>query len=142
MSIPASLLSAEYKRAMELGHHQLQFFISLTVIVVAALIALVCDFLKRNNEQLRELTIELRVRREEEEKRLQASPRIRSRRRKRSRKPRWLPLLPPRPLLWPRSGSALKSRVVPNENAPSMRKRWPPWSAEPCWQDREAVRKP
>src|SRR5580692_9281434 len=54
---------------MEPGQYQLQSFISAVVIVAAALIALICDFLKRNNEQLRELTIELKVRREEEQKR-------------------------------------------------------------------------
>src|SRR5271168_104061 len=54
---------------MELGQYQLQIFVSLTVILGAAFVALICDFLKGNNEQLRELTIELRVRREEEQKR-------------------------------------------------------------------------
>jgi hypothetical protein len=54
---------------MELGH--LQLFVSLTLMVVTALIALAFDFFKRNNEQLRELTVELRVRREEEQRRLQ-----------------------------------------------------------------------
>jgi hypothetical protein len=51
---------------MELGPYQLQIFISLVVILLAALVALICDFLKGNNEQLRELTIELKVRRDEE----------------------------------------------------------------------------
>lgn len=54
---------------MELGQYQLQMFVSLVVILAAAVVALICDFLKRNNEQLRELTIELKVRREEEQKR-------------------------------------------------------------------------
>lgn len=54
---------------MELGQYQLQVFVSLVVILGAAFVALICDFLKGNNEQLRELTIELRVRREEEQKR-------------------------------------------------------------------------
>jgi hypothetical protein len=54
---------------MELGQYQLQIFVSLVVILGAAFVALICDFLKGNNEQLRELTIELRVRREEEQKR-------------------------------------------------------------------------
>jgi len=54
---------------MELGQYQLQIFVSLVVILGAAIVALICDFLKRNNEQLRELTIELKVRREEEQKR-------------------------------------------------------------------------
>src|ERR1700680_3738223 len=56
---------------MELGQYQLQIFIGLVVILGAAFVALICDFLKGNNEQLRELTIELRVRREEEQKRAQ-----------------------------------------------------------------------
>jgi hypothetical protein len=54
---------------MELGHFQLQFFVSSLVIVCAAVAALICDFLKRNNDQLRELTIELKIRHEEEQKR-------------------------------------------------------------------------
>src|SRR5580704_4881513 len=54
---------------MELGHYQLQFFVSSLVILGAAVAALICDFLRRNNEQLRELTIELKIRHEEEQKR-------------------------------------------------------------------------
>jgi hypothetical protein len=54
---------------MELGHYQLQIFVSSLVIVGTAVAALICDFLKRNNEQLRELTIELKIRHEEEQKR-------------------------------------------------------------------------
>jgi hypothetical protein len=54
---------------MEIGQYQLQIFISFVVILSAACVALICDFLKGNNEQLRELTIELKVRREEEQKR-------------------------------------------------------------------------
>src|SRR5580700_9030183 len=54
---------------MELGQYQLQIFVSLVVILGAAFVALICDFLKGNNEQLRELAIELKVRREEEQKR-------------------------------------------------------------------------
>jgi hypothetical protein len=54
---------------MELGQYQLQIFVSLVVILGAAFVALICDFLKGNNEQLRELTIELKVRREKEQKR-------------------------------------------------------------------------
>jgi len=54
---------------MELGQYQLQIFVSLVVILGAASVALICDFLKGSNEQLRELTIELKVRREEEQKR-------------------------------------------------------------------------
>jgi len=56
---------------MELGQYQLQIFVSLVVILGAAFVALICDFLKGNNEQLRELTVELKVRREEEQRRLQ-----------------------------------------------------------------------
>ncbi|HEV8145394.1 MAG TPA: hypothetical protein VGP79_03395 [Bryobacteraceae bacterium] len=54
---------------MELGQYQLQIFVSLVVILGAAFVALICDFLKGNNEQLRELTVELKVRREEEQRR-------------------------------------------------------------------------
>jgi len=56
---------------MELAQYQLQIFVSLVVILAAAFVALICDFLKGNNEQLRELAIELRVRREEEQRRPQ-----------------------------------------------------------------------
>jgi len=56
---------------MELGQYQLQIFVSLTVILGAAFVALICDLLKGNNEQLRELAIELKVRREEEQKHFQ-----------------------------------------------------------------------
>src|SRR6202789_7355 len=51
------------------GQNQLQIFVSLVVILAAALVALICDFLRARNEQLRELTIELKVRHEEELKR-------------------------------------------------------------------------
>jgi hypothetical protein len=54
---------------MEPGQHQLQIFISLLTIVGAAAVALICDFLKRSNDQLRELTIELKARREDEQPR-------------------------------------------------------------------------
>ncbi len=54
---------------MDLGAYQLQIFLSLFVVLGAAFVALVCDLLKGNNEQLRELNIELKVRREEETKR-------------------------------------------------------------------------
>ncbi len=49
-----------------MAQYQLQIFVSLLVILGAAFVALICDFLKGNNEQLRELAIELKVRREEE----------------------------------------------------------------------------
>ena len=39
--------------------------------MAAAFVALICDFLKGNNEMLREMNLELRVRREEEQKRIQ-----------------------------------------------------------------------
>jgi hypothetical protein len=61
---------------MELGQYQLQVFISLVVILGAACVALICDFLKGNNEQLRELNIELKVRREEEQRRIKLASRL------------------------------------------------------------------
>ena len=54
---------------MESGQYQLQSFVSLVAILSAAFAALLCDFLKGKNEQLRELTIELKARREEDRKR-------------------------------------------------------------------------
>jgi GGDEF domain-containing protein len=54
---------------MELSSIELNVFVSLTVILGAGLIALIVDYLKGNNEQLRERNIELSVRREEESRR-------------------------------------------------------------------------
>ncbi|MBL8213473.1 MAG: diguanylate cyclase [Bryobacterales bacterium] len=53
---------------MELGALELQIFVSLIVILGTAFVALVCDYLKGSNESLREHNIELRVRREEQER--------------------------------------------------------------------------
>ena len=52
---------------MDLGALEVQIFVSLVVVLGTAFVALVCDFLKGNNEQLRERNIELRVRQEERE---------------------------------------------------------------------------
>src|ERR1700679_2657970 len=62
---------------MEHAYFQPEIFISLAVILGTALVAFICDFLKRNNEQLRELTIELKVRQEEAQRRGQMmTPRV------------------------------------------------------------------
>lgn len=53
---------------MDLGALELQIFVSLVVVLGSAFVALVCDYLKGNNEQLRERNIELRVRTEEQER--------------------------------------------------------------------------
>jgi GGDEF domain-containing protein len=53
---------------MEPGTLELQIFVSLIVILGTAFVALICDYLKGNNEHLREHNVELRVRREEQEK--------------------------------------------------------------------------
>lgn len=53
---------------MDLGALELQIFVSLVVVLGSAFVALVCDYLKGNNEQLRERNIELRVRTEERER--------------------------------------------------------------------------
>jgi GGDEF domain-containing protein len=50
---------------MDLAALELQIFISLVVVLGTAFVALVCDFLKGNNERLRERNIEYRVRDEE-----------------------------------------------------------------------------
>ncbi|MBL0160269.1 MAG: hypothetical protein IPP47_24765 [Bryobacterales bacterium] len=52
-----------------MGAIELQVFVSLVVVLGAAFVALICDFLKGNNEQLRESNIEMRVRQDEREKR-------------------------------------------------------------------------
>ena len=48
---------------MQLGPSHIQAFTSIVAIIGAAILALICDHLKRNNEQLRELAIELNARR-------------------------------------------------------------------------------
>jgi hypothetical protein len=53
---------------MDLGALELQIFVSLVVVLGSAFVALVCDYLKGNNEQLRERNVELRVRTEERER--------------------------------------------------------------------------
>ena len=53
---------------MELGTLQIQIFVSLVVVLGTAFVAFLCDFLKGNNEQLRERNIELRVRQDERER--------------------------------------------------------------------------
>lgn len=59
---------------MESAPFELHLFVSLAVILGAALVALIVDYLKGNNEHLRERNIELRVRQEELEKRGPADP--------------------------------------------------------------------
>jgi len=50
---------------------------SLALILTAAVVAFICDMLKRNNEQLREMNIELQIRQEEEQRRAQVpAPRL------------------------------------------------------------------
>ncbi|MBN8729653.1 MAG: diguanylate cyclase [Acidobacteria bacterium] len=51
---------------MELGTLQIQIFVSLVVVLGTAFVAFLCDFLKGNNEQLRERNIEMQVRQEEQ----------------------------------------------------------------------------
>jgi hypothetical protein len=59
---------------MELGHHSLQLIMSVALILTAAVVACICDALKRNNDQLREMNIELQIRHEEDHRR--ATPRV------------------------------------------------------------------
>ncbi len=53
---------------MNLGAVEVQIFVSFSLVLGAILVAFVCDFLKGNNESLRERNIELRVRQEERER--------------------------------------------------------------------------
>jgi hypothetical protein len=53
---------------MEFGTLQIQIFVSLVVVLGTAFVAFLCDFLKGNNEQLRERNIEMRVRQDERER--------------------------------------------------------------------------
>jgi hypothetical protein len=55
---------------MDFGPHTIHIFVSLIVVLAAAGVALVCDLLKGNNEHLRELAVELKVRHEEAERRI------------------------------------------------------------------------
>jgi hypothetical protein len=59
---------------MDFGSLELQIFMSLVVVLGAAFIALICDYLKGSNEQLREQNIELLVRRDEQERRALLDP--------------------------------------------------------------------
>ena len=59
---------------MEPGPHYLQLLMTVALILTAAVVAFICDMLKRNNEQLREMNIELQIRQEEEQKRSQRPP--------------------------------------------------------------------
>jgi hypothetical protein len=54
---------------MDFGPHQIQLFATMLVVLSASFVALVCDLLKSNNEHLREQNVELKVRREEEQRR-------------------------------------------------------------------------
>jgi len=53
---------------MDLGALEVQIFVSLTLVLGAVFVALLCDFLKGNNEWLRERNIELAVRQQERER--------------------------------------------------------------------------
>lgn len=53
---------------MDTGFSELQIFISLVVVLGTAFVALVVDYLKGNNERLREYNVELRTRREENDR--------------------------------------------------------------------------
>jgi len=59
---------------MDLGALEVQIFVSLSLVLGTIFVALVCDFLKGNNELLRERNIELRVRQEERERLRQTAP--------------------------------------------------------------------
>jgi hypothetical protein len=58
---------------MDFGSQTLQVLVGLIVILACAGVALVCDILKGNNEHLRELAVELKVRNEEAERRIKAA---------------------------------------------------------------------
>jgi hypothetical protein len=54
---------------MEPGHSHLQIVMSVALIFTAAVVAFICDVLKRNNDRLREMNIELKIRKEVEHRR-------------------------------------------------------------------------
>ena len=53
---------------MDLGTVEVQIFVGLALVLGTIFVALVCDFLKGNNETLRERNIELTVRQQERER--------------------------------------------------------------------------
>lgn len=58
---------------MEPGHH-LQLALTVALILTAAVVAFICDILKRNNQLLREMNIELELR-QEQTQRVESAPR-------------------------------------------------------------------
>ncbi|MBE0657637.1 MAG: hypothetical protein IH602_08090 [Bryobacteraceae bacterium] len=60
-----------------MGAMELQIFVSLLVVLGAAFVALICDFLKGNNEKLREFNIELVTRQEERDRSAVSAPQAR-----------------------------------------------------------------
>src|SRR5277367_3219430 len=51
---------------MGLGQHYLQIAMSVVILLGAAAVAIICYFLKRNNDQLREINEELKTREEQQ----------------------------------------------------------------------------
>jgi hypothetical protein len=64
---------------VDFGPHTIHTFVSLSLVLAAAGVALVCDVLKGNNHRLRELAVELKIRNEEAERRANAIERKSSR---------------------------------------------------------------
>src|ERR1019366_4727867 len=54
----------------QFGQYQVQIFISLTLVMGGLLVALICDYLKGTNEQLREQNVALRIQRAQERRRM------------------------------------------------------------------------
>ncbi|HLJ45925.1 MAG TPA: hypothetical protein VKU01_07955 [Bryobacteraceae bacterium] len=61
---------------MSLGGIQPEIIVSLVLILGTAGVALLCDFLKGRNEQLREAVVELRTRREEEQRTMTGASKV------------------------------------------------------------------
>lgn len=93
---------------MNLDSVELQIFVSLLLVLGALFVAFLCDFLKGNNEVLRERNIELTVRQQERERLARLS---RPASREPQRRPAPEPAPPPRP--------AKNQRAEPDRPAPA-----------------------
>src|SRR4029077_18167934 len=98
---------------MELGQHSLQLIMSVALILTAAAVAIICDLLKRNNEQLREMNIELKIRQEREQHTAQPVLRVAERPERAVKTEKPATAEPPAPLI-------SKERSVKNEKKRSV----------------------
>lgn len=101
---------------MDLGAIEVQIFVSLILVLGALFVALVCDFLKGNNESLREQNIVLSVRQQERE-RFQQQPAASQRRAEPAPSP---PIKAARPAQPPKNNEYAARVVAPPVAAPEL----------------------